>query len=73
MLLMRAALHLCSTCNLTLTHVAIANERKGNGGAIDFFTGGAGLGGGAVEGLGHRGMGALGPGLVKVGHCSRQG
>lgn len=36
---MRSVVHLCPTCHFHLHHIAIANERRGNGASIDFFVG----------------------------------
>lgn len=35
----RSAVHLCATCVFHMRHISIANERRGNGAAIDFFVG----------------------------------
>lgn len=36
---MRSVVHLCPTCHFHMHHIAIANERRGNGASIDFFVG----------------------------------
>lgn len=36
---MRSVVHMCATCVFHIWRIAIANERRGNGAAIDFFVG----------------------------------
>jgi hypothetical protein len=36
---MRSVVHLCPTCTLLIRHIAVANERRGNGAMVDFFVG----------------------------------
>ncbi len=35
----RSAVHLCATCIFHMRDVSVANERRGNGAAVDFFVG----------------------------------
>lgn len=35
----RSVVHLCPTCIFRLQNLTIANERRGNGAAVDFFVG----------------------------------
>ena len=36
---MRSVVHLCASCVFHMRDMAISNERRGNGGSIDFFVG----------------------------------
>ena len=35
----QSAADICSTCTVHFDHIAVANERRGTGGQVDFFTG----------------------------------
>jgi hypothetical protein len=35
----RASVELCASCSFTMDSIAIANERRGNGAAVDLFVG----------------------------------
>jgi hypothetical protein len=35
----RSAIHLCETCVFHMRNISVANERRGNGAAVDFFVG----------------------------------
>jgi hypothetical protein len=39
LLFVRSAAVLCSSCTFTFKNVAVANDRRGPGGAVDFFLG----------------------------------